>query len=490
MPEFLRLLPPDEARSLLLSHLPGPITDSESIGTVSSLGRVTAEDIIAPHPLPEFPRSTMDGYAVRARDTFGATDLLPAYLNLVGEVPMGDAPSFDLQSGQCALIHTGGMLPDGADAVVMLEYTQIIHHGEHEEHGEKKKVSVDSVRSAVSHDLLGKSRAAGVRGTNGVVNDEIEIMRAVAEGENVIRVGEDVTEGTVVLPKGRMMRPAEIGGLMALGIVQLNVIRKIRVGLISSGDEVVYPSQQPRRGQVRDVNAYTLFSLVVKSGGEGVLYGIVPDQLSALREFASRALMECDVVLITAGSSASTRDMTAVVIDSLGAPGVLVHGINTRPGKPTILGVCDGKAVIGLPGNPVSALVNGYLFVVPVIEKLLGLPTDKPRPSLMARLTVNIASQAGREDWIPVKLTTENTENTEKKENKNSVDSVRSAVSHQRAAGVRGMNGVVNKTEWRAEPIFGKSNLIFTLAAADGLLRILPDATGVSAGEIVEVVLL
>ena len=169
---------------------------------------MTAEDIIAPHPLPEFPRSTMDGYAVRARDTFGATDSLPAYLNLIGEVPMGDAPTFDLQSGQCALIHTGGMLPDGADAVVMLEYTQIIHHGEHEEHGEKKKVSVDSVRS--------------------VVNDEIEIMRAVAEGENVIRVGEDVAAGTVVLPRGRMMRPAEIGGLMALGIVQLNVIRKIR----------------------------------------------------------------------------------------------------------------------------------------------------------------------------------------------------------------------------------------------------------------------
>ncbi len=421
MPEFLRLLPPDEARALLLSHLSGPITDSESISTVSSLGRVTAEVIIAPHPLPEFPRSTMDGYAILARDTFGATKSLPAYLNLIDEVPMGDVPSFELQSGQCALIHTGGMLPDGADAVVMLEYTQTIHDGEQKEH-----------------------------------RDEIEIMRAVAEGENVIRVGEDVAGGTIVLPRGRMMRPAEIGGLMALGIVQLNVVRKIRVGLISSGDEVVYPSQQPRRGQVRDVNAYTLFSLVMKSGGEGVLYGIVPDDLSALKEMASRALTECDVVLITAGSSASTRDMTAAVIDSLGAPGVLVHGINTRPGKPTILGVCNGRAVIGLPGNPVSALVNGYLFVVPVIEMLLGLPVDKPRPSLMARLTVNIASQAGREDWIPAKL-----------------------VKRKSDFG-----------DWDAEPIFGKSNLIFTLAAADGLLRIPLDATGVSAGEMVEVILI
>jgi len=419
MPEFLRLLPPDEARALLLSHLSAPVADSELVDSASSLGRVTAEDMVAPHPLPEFPRSTMDGYAVRARDTFGATDSLPAYLNLVGEVLMGDVPAFELQTGECALIHTGGMLPDGSDAVVMLEYVQ-------------------SART-----------------------NEMEIMRAVAEGENVICVGEDVSQGAVVLSKGRMMRPAEIGGLMALGIVQIKVVRKIRVGIISSGDEVVDPSQQPRRGQVRDVNAYTLSSLVMKSGGEAVLYGIVPDKLSALKEMAARALIECDMVLITAGSSASTRDMTAEVIGSLGAPGVLVHGINTRPGKPTILGACNGKAVIGLPGNPVSALVNGYLFVVPVIEKLLGLPSDKPRASVMARLTVNIASQAGREDWIPVKL-------------------------HRSERGE-----VQSKSDaYDAEPIFGKSNLIFTLAAADGLLRIPPDATGVSAGEMVEVALL
>ncbi|MFZ1042184.1 MAG: gephyrin-like molybdotransferase Glp [Anaerolineales bacterium] len=427
MPEFLRLLPPDEARSLVLSHLPGPITESESISTVSSVGRVTAEDITAPHALPEFPRSTMDGYAVRARDTFGAADSLPAYLNLVGEVPMGDAPSFDLQSGECALIHTGGMLPNSADAVVMLEYVQ-------------------SART-----------------------NEIEVVRAVAAGENVIRIGEDVAEGTVILPRGRLMRPAEIGGLMALGIVQLSVIRKIRIGIISSGDEVVYPSQQPRLGQVRDVNAYTLFSLVMKSGGEGVLYGIVPDNLSTLKEMASRALRECDVVVVTAGSSASARDMTAAVIDSLGVPGVLVHGINTRPGKPTILGVCDGKAVIGLPGNPVSALVNGYLFVVPVIETLLGLPTDKPHASVMARLTVNIASQAGREDWIPVKLTPFRLPPNSKN------------LGEEKEGG---------EGKWNAEPIFGKSNLIFTLAAADGLLRIPLDVTGVSAGEVVEVMLI
>jgi len=174
------------------------------------------------------------------------------------------------------------------------------------------------------------------------------------------------------------------------------------------------------------------------------------------------ALSECELVIITAGSSASTRDMTAEVIGALGAPGVLVHGINTRPGKPTILGVCGGKAVIGLPGNPVSALVNGYLFVVPVIEKLLGA-TPRPQATVLARLTVNLPSQAGREDWWPVKL----------------IESRKSKVENRQSS-------IVN---YEAEPIFGKSNLIFTLANADGLLRIPPDATGLSAGEMVEVVL-
>jgi len=306
---------------------------------------------------------------------------------------------------------------------VMVEYTQHIVGAEH--------------RSALSQ-------------------TEIEIFKSVADGENVIRIGEDVAQNQLVIPKGTQLRPAEIGGLMALGFTSINVAKKPRVGLISTGDEVIDPSQTPRPGQVRDINSYTLGALVEKAGGVAVRYGIFSDQFEALREAAAKALSECDVVIITAGSSASTRDMTADVIRTLGEPGVLVHGINTRPGKPTILGVCNGKAVIGLPGNPVSALVNGYLFVVPVIEKLLGALL-KPKATVMAKLTVNLPSQAGREDWQPVKLI------------------------------VNRQSSVVN---YEAEPIFGKSNLIFTLASADGLLRIHPDATGLSAGEIVEVVLI
>jgi molybdopterin molybdotransferase len=414
MPEFLTLLPPDKARTLLLSNLSGPLTASEEIEVSSALGRVLFENICAPHPLPDFHRSTVDGYAVRARDTHGASDSLPAYLTLVGEVPMGDSPAFEIGAGQCALIHTGGMLPAGGDAVVMLEYTQLAQ------------------------------------------KNEIEVFRSVADGENLIHIGEDITQGEVVQSQGTALRPAEIGGLMALGITRIRVMERVRVGLISTGDEIIDPHQAPRPGQVRDVNSYTLGSLVEKNGGIPKFYGIIPDSLDALKNTAARALSECDMVIITAGSSASTRDMTADVIRTLGEPGVLVHGINTRPGKPTILGVCKGKAVIGLPGNPVSALVNGYLFVVPVIEQLLGV-LPKPQATVPARLTINLASQAGREDWWPVKL-------------------IGSQLS--------------NTVHYEADPIFGKSNLIFTLAAADGLLRIPSDATGLSAGEIVEVVLI
>lgn len=387
--------------------------DSEPVDVVHALGRFAASDVFAPHPLPEFPRATVDGYAVRASDTFGASDTLPAYLNLIGEALMGEAPAFELGAGQCALIHTGGMLPKGADAVAMLEYTQ-------------------------------------------TVGSEIEIFKAVADGENLIRVGEDVAQNQRVILKGTQLRPAEIGGLMALGVTSVSVAKRPRVGLISTGDEVVEPSQTPRLGQVRDVNSYTLSALIEKTGGAALRFGIIRDQFEALKGAAAQALSECDALIITAGSSASTRDMTAEVIRQLGEPGVLVHGINTRPGKPTILGVCGGKAVIGLPGNPVSALVNGYLFVVPVVEKLLGaLP--KPKASVQAVLTVNLPSQAGREDWWAVKL----------------VENRKSQIAN-----------------YEAVPIFGKSNLIFTLAAADGMLKISADATGLSAGETVEVFLM
>jgi molybdopterin molybdotransferase len=408
MPEFLKLLPPSEALSRLLAALPEAGTASEKLPALSALGRVTAEDLRAPHPLPEFPRATVDGFAVRAADTYGASESIPAYLTLVGEVPMGAAPTVDIQPGQAALIHTGGMLPQGADAVVMLEQTQAARPG------------------------------------------EIEVGRPAAEGENVILVGEDVAAGQVVLPAGVRLRPAEIGGAMALGIPEFRVAIKPRVGILSSGDEVIPPDRRPGPGQVRDVNSYALAALVSEAGGEPLLYGILPDRLDLMLPAARKALEECDLVVITAGSSASARDMTSEAIASLGSPGVLVHGVNVRPGKPTILAVCEGKAVIGLPGNPVSALVIAGLFVVPVIEKCLGLKMRRPRPSVEAILLTNVASQAGREDWVAVQL----------------------------RPGEKG---------WEAEPIFAKSNLIFSLVKADGLICIPPETTGFAAGETVTI---
>lgn len=407
MPEFLELLPPGKALSHLMSHLAWH-TEAEEMATEQAFGRVTATRVLAPHPLPAFPRTTVDGYAVRAADTFGASDSLPAYLNLIGEVPMGAEAGFRLEPGQCAAIHTGGMLPGGADAVVMIEHTQ--------------------------------AAAAG----------EVEILRAAAIGENVLKVGEDVAEGEEVIQAGTHLRPAEIGGLMALGITRLMVARQPRVGILSSGDEVVPPEITPGPGQVRDVNAYTLSALVEAAGGVAVRYGIIPDNQADMLAAAERSLRECDLVVITAGSSASTRDLTALVINELGEPGVLVHGVNVRPGKPTILAVCGGKAVIGLPGNPVSALVIAWLFVVPVIEFCLGVRQVRPRPAVWARLAINLPSQAGREDWFPVQL-------------------------------LPAADG------YRAEPVFGKSNLIFHLAQADGLVRIPADANGLAAGELVEV---
>ncbi len=410
MPEFLELLPPPVALARLIEHLASNPTPEE-VDTSQALDRVTVAPILAPHPLPAFPRATVDGYAVRAADTFGANDSLPAYLQVVGEIPMGAAPDFALVPAQCALIHTGGMLPEGSDSVVMVEHTQ------------------------------------------GARSGEVEVLRAVAPGENVLKVGEDVAAGEEVIPAGVRLRPAEIGGLVALGFIRVRVARRPRIGIISSGDEVVPPEVTPGPGQVRDVNAYALSALVEAAGGQSVAYGIVPDQEAALRNVAARALAECDSVVITAGSSASTRDLTAQVINALGEPGVLVHGVNVRPGKPTILAVCQGKPVIGLPGNPVSALVIASLFVSPVVHALLGLGRAPFQPSVPARLALNLASQAGREDWIPVRL-------------------------------------VADAHGYLADPVFGKSNLIFSLARADGLVRIPADATGLSAGEIVQVVLL
>lgn len=404
MPEFLHLISPSAALEKILTALPQSwAADTEVISTSAAHGRVLAERVTAPHPLPPFPRSTVDGYAVQAKDTFGASGSLPAYLRLIGEVLMGKSPTLEVRPGQAAQVHTGGAIPAGADAVVMLEDTQLIDES------------------------------------------EIEVHRAAGVGQNILLEGEDVQQGDVVLEPGTVLRPQEIGGLMALGMTLVSVAVSPRVGILSSGDEVVPPEMEPGPAQVRDINSYTLSAIIGRLGGKPILRGIVPDQHDALFEVVKQAHQEDDLIVITAGSSVSTRDITGDVIQSLGEPGVLVHGISIKPGKPTILAIADDIPLIGLPGNPVSALVVGTLILAPLIRRFLGVQRVLPAPQVAARLSVNVVSQAGREDYLPVRLQ-ESEEGT------------------------------------IAEPVFGRSNLIFTLVRADGLIHIPTDATGLSAG--------
>ena len=407
--ELFNVRTPPDALSALLRALPAS-AESEQIETADAVDRVLAEDVRSPSDLPTFRRSTMDGFAVRSGDTFGATEGLPAYLEVVDEVLMGHAPTRSLMTGECARIATGGMLPDGADAVLMVEQTQ----------------------------QVGAST--------------IEVLRAVAPGENVVQVGEDVRIGDPMLPRGHVLRPQDVGGLVALGVTRVRAARRLRVGIVSGGDELVEPHCEPAAGQIRDINSYTLAALIRRDGHLACVLGIFPDTFDVLQAVARRALADNDVVILSAGSSVSTRDMTSQVVSSLGEPGVLVHGVSLKPGKPTILGVCAGKPVFGLPGNPVSCMVTYDLFVSPTLAQLCGA-SQVPRRGVQARLTRNVASATGREDYVQVRL-------------------------ERRSDG--GFDAV---------PVFGKSNLIFTLIRSDGMLKVPLDASGLNAGANVEVVL-
>ena len=414
MPEFFNVLPPDDARELLLSRLTA-VLPSETIATEDALERVTAVPVYAPHALPAFRRSTMDGYAVRAADTYGASGSLPAFLQVVGEVPMGQAANVTLKTGDAAIVHTGGMIPETADAVVQVEHTQMVGAAPH-------------ARPPF----------------------EIEVMKAVAVGKNVLQVGEDVGVNAEILPEGHILRPQDLGGLLALGITEVVVSRRPRVAILATGDEVVPPEQWAGPGQIRDINSTTTAGLVQQAGGIPVLGGIIPDNLAALKTAAQEALAEADMLVMSAGSSVSVCDMTVEVIEALGEPGVLLHGVATRPGKPTIVGIVGQKPVIGLPGNPVSAMIQFDMFGTPAIYRLQGVKEPPRRGLVWAHLGQNIASESGREDYIPARL-------------------------------VESEDGLT------AVPVFGKSNLIYTLVNADGLIKVPLNKAGLLAGEQVEV---
>jgi molybdopterin molybdotransferase len=404
--QFFIVQPPDDALITLFQNIT-PLQIKEMLPTISSLNRILTTPLHSPINLPEFKRSTMDGYAVRAADTFGASDTLPTYLRVIGQIHMGEVPSIVIQSGEAAEIHTGAMLPEGADAVVMIERTQ--------------RVS----------------------------DNEIEVLAAVASGENVVQVGEDIGEGDIALYVGHRIRPQDIGGLLAVGIHEVEVIKQPRIAVLSCGDELVEAHEEPRLGQVRDINSFMLMTLCSEIGVEVTRLGIARDTLDSMLSLARTGLAQCDMLVLSAGSSVSSRDLTYEVVNQLGKPGVLQHGLAVKPGKPTIIAACDGKPVIGLPGNPVSAMLVARQIVMPVIRFLLG-ETQKPIATVTATLTQNIASTSGREDSIPVRL-------------------------------------IKSDSGYNAEPIGGKSNLIYTLLKADGLVTVPLNVSGYLAGTIVEV---
>jgi len=363
----------ETARDIFDKNFTLPEMLSEYISILDAAGRITAKDIVSPVNLPDFDRSSMDGYAVRAQDTFGATESLPAYLQIIGEVLMGEEPHIEISKGTAARISTGGMLPKGADAVVILEHTQIID------------------------------------------KNSIEALYSVAPNENVVQVGEDIKKGEALVKKGHKIRPQDIGAFAGIGIDKITVYSKPKVAVITTGNEIIDIKGDSELGCVRDINSYYLSSLIHSDGGVPIRKGIIKDDYSELRSAVEESLSEADVVVLSGGSSVGARDLTAKVINDIGKQGVLVHGVSIKPGKPTIIGVVNKKPVFGLPGHPVAVGVSYGLFVKRVIRSLTGIilkDGESADRMVKARLLKNIASASGREDYIRVQLKNEDNELT------------------------------------------------------------------------------
>jgi molybdopterin molybdotransferase len=408
----------EDALKILYKHLIFSDLPREEVSISSALGRILAEDISSPINLPEFDRSTMDGYAVRSTDTFGAAELRPALLEVVGDIVMGTLPDKPIAKGEVMKIATGGALPEGSDAVVMFEHTQPLN--------------------ATS----------------------IEIVKPVAPFENVVQTGDDIKKDELILNRGHRMRPQDISALAALGITRISALRRPRVAIISTGNEIVPADSTPGPGQIRDSNSYNLEGLISQTGGVPAKKGIIRDEYVRLRETLNAAISDSDLVLMTGGSSVGTADLTARVINDAGHPGVLVHGVSIRPGKPLAIGLVSSPhghvPVFGLPGHPAAVSICFEIFVRPLLCRMSG---EIPNPvlegvpairTIKARLARSVVSSPGREDHVRVTL--------EKRDD----------------------------VLW-ARPLFGASGLISTMLKAVGTVVIPAAKIGIETGEEVEV---
>ncbi len=409
MTEFLHVITSDGLVERLgaFARLP-----SELVSLSSAIDRIPAEGVVAPEDLPERARSTVDGYAVQAADSFGASDSIPALLTVVGAVEMGALSDLLIGSGQAAYIPTGGFLPPGADAVVMVEYT------------------------------------------NRVDLTSIEVTRPVTSGANVLAQGEDVKTGGLIVPAGEPLRPQHLGLLAGLGIASVCVYRQAKVAVISTGDEVVPIDRKPKPGQIRDANGYSISALVRAAGAIPIPFDIVPDDAGMLRAALADALAQADVVVLSGGSSVGVRDLMVDVVAALPGAEVMAHGIAIRPGKPTLLARQGGRAIFGLPGHPVSALIVAMIFLAPFLRYIQGGGLEKGPLGKRTRATlaVSMHSIIGMEDYIRVRL--------------------------ERAA----------DGDYVARPVFGKSSMLSTMSRANGVIVVPAQAEGLVEGAAVDVI--
>jgi molybdopterin molybdotransferase len=409
----------------LTAFRPGHRTGIEQVALAASGGRVGAGDVTAPEALPGFDRSSVDGYAIRARDTFGASEAIPVYVRVVGAVRMGTVAEDPVGPQTAVAVPTGGMLPAGADAVVMIEHTQ--------------------------------------EATPGTV----EVVRPVAPGENIVKGDEDVAAGATIVSAGRPLRAQDVAMLAASGVVQVDVHAAPRVTVLATGDEVVAPETQPLPpGHVRDALSASIGALIREAGGEPGPPRVIPDDRDALQQALRDAVADSDLVVICAGSSVGARDETAAAVAALPDSVIWCHGLAIKPGKPTLLAEAGAVPIIGLPGNPRSALVVFRLIGMPLLRRVGGWSVQPRAATVRARLSRDLPSAAGRLDVVQVRLS---------------------------AAGADALPAgaplAAASSDELAEPIFGPSALLSVLTAADGYLIIPEDDNGLSAGEAVDVIL-
>lgn len=366
--QLLSTLSIEEAKARITESFRDFLLEVEEVPIVDAVDRIVAEGIVSAINVPEFNRSTVDGYAVRAKDSNGASETLPSFLNNIGAIEMGEEAQLSIKAGECCYVPTGGMLPEGSDGVVMVEYTELLDEG------------------------------------------TVCIQKPVAPLENVLRKGDDIAVGQRLFDTGHKLRSQDIGALAGIGITKIRVFKPIRVGIISTGDEIVGPDEALKMGQIRDMNTYSLGAAVEKDGCEVVGRAVIKDEIGFLKTKIEEFLEICDILLISGGSSMGTKDVTKDAINMVGEPGVFIHGLAVKPGKPTIVGKLGRKAVFGLPGQPVSALVIYHVIVKNLIHGLYKYHHSEAY--IVGELLVNISSAAGKSHYVMVNISQENGRNT------------------------------------------------------------------------------